>query len=388
MRVLVTPYAAPSHLRALAPAARAFLRRGHRLAVAVAADLGAEAAAYGLDVLAVPAGGDAPRPPLLGTWASPSPVTPETRARMVCEDVLRRARRLVALAAGWRPDLVVRDNGELAGWLAGEALGVPHVSVQVSGREIDAGGPADRAAMVRGLNGARTALGLAPDPGLRSLFRHLHASLMPPAFDPRAVAMPAVRCYRHRNPRRLGEEPPAWLGDLPVGRPVVLASAGTLFHDEPGRVEAVLAALARVDCSAIVAVGRGRDVRAFGPQPEHVRLVDEVAQPQVLECCDAFLTHGGFNAIRESLHAGVPMVIAPMTGDQPGNARRCAELGVARSFSWEPPPAEALAGACRAVLGDPAYRARARAMQRRMRVLPPLDCLVADAERLVGKVAS
>jgi N-glycosyltransferase len=173
------------------------------------------------------------------------------------------------------------------------------------------------------------------------------------------------------------------LGNLPEGRPVVLAALGTAFHVVPGRVEALLAALAGVDCSAIVAVGQERDVTAFGPQPAHVRVVDVVAQPLVLECCDAFLSHGGFNSVRESLRAGVPLVIAPVAADQPTNAKRCAELRLARSFSPEPPPAEALAQACREVLEDPGYRARARAMQRRILALPSLDRLAADAERLV-----
>jgi UDP:flavonoid glycosyltransferase YjiC (YdhE family) len=47
-------------------------------------------------------------------------------------------------------------------------------------------------------------------------------------------------------------------------------------------------------------------------------------------------THGGFNSIRETLRLGVPMVVSPITGDQPHNARRCAELGVAVTV----PPSE------------------------------------------------
>ncbi len=117
---------------------------------------------------------------------------------------------------------------------------------------------------------------------------------MPPAYDPDAVRMPNVRCYRQTSPERPDEQPPAWLGELPKGRPVVLAALGTQSHNVPGRVEALLAALAGVECSAIVAVGQGKD-------PE-----------------------------------------------------------------------------------DPGYRARARAMQRRILALTPLDRLVADAERLVA----
>merc|ERR1712087_991039 len=43
----------------------------------------------------------------------------------------------------------------------------------------------------------------------------------------------------------------------------------------------------------------------------------------------AFLSHGGGNSVRESVAAGVPMLIMPFFGDQPMNAMIHEELGVA-----------------------------------------------------------
>ena len=378
----MTTHPGASHLRAVVPAAQALQRSGHHVLVAAPRIQHADVASYGLDAVEVS------YDPLVAEPGTRHPelVTPlELQARMVRmffgKRVSRRARELIRVAADWRPDMILRDSAELGGCLAAEALGIPHVAVQSTGRP--PGVQVGSAALAAALDAHRAALGLPPDPELRALHRHLHANLMPPCYDRAAVRMPNVRCYRQTTAERAGEEPPAWLGDLPEGRPVVLAALGTVFHLMPGRVEALLVALAGVDCSAIVAVGQGRDVTEFGPQPPHVRVVDEVAQPLVLECCDVFLSHGGFNSVRESLRAGVPLVIAPVTADQPTNAQRCAELGLARSFSPDPPPPEALAEACREVLEDPGYRARARAMQRRIVALPSLDRFAADAEQLV-----
>jgi hypothetical protein len=57
-----------------------------------------------------------------------------------------------------------------------------------------------------------------------------------------------------------------------------------------------------------------------------------IPQPPLLEHCDAFITHAGFNSVKEALATGVPMVAVPISADQPYRAGRCAELGVARAL--------------------------------------------------------
>jgi MGT family glycosyltransferase len=292
--------------------------------------------------------------------------------------VLRRAKDLIALARDWRPDVILRDSAELGGYLAAEVLGIPHISVGSTGGP---GAPAGDPSLAAAINAHRDALGLPPDPGLSALYRYLHINLMPATYDPAPVRLPNAHCYRQTNPARAAEDLPQWLGELPDDRPLVFASLGTLFHAVPGRIETILAALAQVPCSAIVAIGRGKDPAAFAPQPDHLRLVDVVPQPLLLECCDLFLTHGGFNSAREALRLGVPLAVTPVLGDQPYNAQRCAAVGVALALSSEMPSAAAVADACRTVLADPRFRRRARSIQRGILSLPSLDMLAADVER-------
>lgn len=376
-------------MRSLVTVAEAALRLGHTVAVAAPEPFHADIEPYGLEALA--AGHD---------WRPEIQARREEQLRMIKEgagtsedgmgasmvaqvfageSARRMAIDLLALAPSWRPDVVVREPLEFGGCLAAEVLGIPHVSVGVNGGV---------AALNRRLPPAvieahRAALGLPPDPHLTALCGALHANLMPAAYDPAELEIPTARCYRHTNPGQVGEELPGWVGDLPDDRPLVFAAMGTFFHIVPGRMEAMIAALAELECTAIIAVGAGKDVAGFGPQPPHLRLVEWIAQPLLLECCDLFVTHGGFNSVRESLRLGVPLVVVPVTGDQPYNAARCAEVGVARALPGTASPA-ALRDACREVLEDPGFRRRARALQRQILALPPPETLIRDIEALVA----
>ena len=71
------------------------------------------------------------------------------------------------------------------------------------------------------------------------------------------------------------------------------------------------------------------------------------------------ISHGGLNTVLESLAWGVPMVVLPVTYDQPGVGARVEWAGVGRSIPIARLTLERLRVAVRTVLGDPAYRVRA-----------------------------
>jgi UDP:flavonoid glycosyltransferase YjiC (YdhE family) len=79
------------------------------------------------------------------------------------------------------------------------------------------------------------------------------------------------------------------------------------------------------------------------------------------------------------------MVVLPVQGDQPRNARRCIELGVGRAVGPDERTPAAIRAAVRAVLADPAYKANAVRMQRLIQALPGLDHAVALLERLASE---
>jgi MGT family glycosyltransferase len=234
----------------------------------------------------------------------------------------------------------------------------------------------------------RLELGLASDPTMAQAHRYLLLAPMPQQWIAADERTPPTIHFVRPDPPVRGDE--AALGSpskqVPSRRPLVHATLGTTEANRtPGIYEAIIAGLREEPIDLLVAVGRTRDPAGFGPQPANVRIEGHVSHTELLPKCDVVVTHGGFGTIMGCLSAGVPMVILPVQGDQPRNARRCIDLGIGRTVGPDERTPAAIRAAVRAVLADPACKANAVRMQREIYSLPGLDHAVALLERLAIK---
>jgi UDP:flavonoid glycosyltransferase YjiC (YdhE family) len=397
MRVLFTVQPSTGHLHPLVPVARALAAAGHETAVCSAASFRPEVEAFGLTHIA--AGLDWLTSDH-STWTAfpPMPRPGPEFAKFVVTvfaDVTTRhmVPDLLAIAREWQPDLVVRESMEYGGCLAAESLGIPHASVAGNGYSaVDSPAvhyfPGNRRMVAEPLARHREELGLPPDPDTRMPFRYLHLCFTPPAWDGDDVPRPANAVFlRHVNAETPGTTLPDWVDRLP-DRPTVLASLGTVFNTTPGVLEAIVDGLAAEPINLVVAIGPNESPDRFGTVPPNVRLERHVPQASLLPRCAAFVTHCGFNSVKESLIAGVPMVGVPITADQPYCAQRCAALGVARMIAPDGRTPAAVRDATRGVLADPSFRDHARSFQRQMQALPGPERVVELLERLSHDGAS
>ena len=392
MRALLTVQPSVGHLHPLVPVARALSGAGHEVAVCSAPSFRPEVEAFGLTHIG--AGLDWSMSDQ-ATWGVFPPMPPPGRefpawVVTTLADIAagRMVPDLLEIAGEWRPDLIVREGMEYGGCIAAERLGVAHASVAgnayaaVDPPEIGYF-PGNRRMVAEPLARHRERFGLPPDPDVEMPFRHLHLCFTPPAWDGPSAPRPRnARFLRHTSTVAPGARLPEWVDRLP-DRPTVLASLGTVFNTTPGVLEAIVEALAEEPVNVVVAIGRDQDPGRFGPQPEGVRLEAYVPQPLVLAHCDAFVTHGGFNSVKEALSEGVPMVVVPISADQPYSAERCAALGVARAVGAGDRAPGTIRAAVRQVLTEPSYGARARAFQAEMRELPGPGHMVELLEALL-----
>jgi UDP:flavonoid glycosyltransferase YjiC (YdhE family) len=95
------------------------------------------------------------------------------------------------------------------------------------------------------------------------------------------------------------------------------------------------------------------------------------------------VTHAGFSSVMAGLEQGLPMVAVPLAGDQPSNARRCSDLGVARVIGPDERTPKAFRAAVREVLHNPRYRENAARLRQEIQLLPGPENAVQLLERLV-----
>lgn len=383
MRILFTFAGGTGHFVPLTPIARAAAEAGHTVAFAGQDAMAPIVAAAGFEVF-----------PTGGRTLSPNPrrgaLLPFDQAR---EDravrdgyagrvARERAAALLALCDAWRPDLVVREEMDFGAEVAAERLRLPCATLLV----IATGALARPDLIVEPLNALRAEHGLAPDPTLAALRRGLVLSPFAPSLRHPAYPLPdtahAIRPFGAE--RGVGGAGPAWLDELPE-RDTVYVTLGTVFNVECGDLyERVLAGLRPLPVNVVVTVGRERDPAELGPLPAHMRVERYVDQAVVLPHCRAVVSHAGSGTVSGALAHGLPMVLLPMGADQPLNARRCQELGVARVLDPAASTPETVRVALSALLADPAYGRAARRVGDEIGRLPGADYALELLEALAS----
>jgi UDP:flavonoid glycosyltransferase YjiC (YdhE family) len=180
---------------------------------------------------------------------------------------------------------------------------------------------------------------------------------------------------------------------LDPGRKHLLVTMGTLSMDlAESFYQRVTRALAPLGdrLQAIVVAPQ----YAIPDPPEHVLVVRQVPMLELMPRLDAVVSHGGLNTVCEALAHALPLVVAPIKGDQPINAGQVAAVGAGVRVRFARSRPRELREAVLAVLDDPSYRAAARRVRdsfreaggaaRAARLLETLTRTVPPVEREVA----
>ena len=379
MRALFTTLPGSGHLHPLIPLATALRERGHEVAFATAPRFRAMVEASGFR--AYEAGRDwlswevAPRPDALSSLR---------RFVAVGGDM---AGDLVAVAAGFRPDVLVREQAELGGWIAAEALGVPSVMHGVN----VCWSPEFLTSVQPEIDAQRTRQGLPPDSELTGFYGDAFLDVVPPSFQPEGWRglLPAHPLRPGGFDRSGPEGLPEWMAARD-DRPLVYATLGTIFNRARPVFEAILEALRDEQVDVLMTVGRNVDPAEFGEHAPHLHVERYVPHSLALPHASAVVSHGGFNTTMAALRHGLPLCCLPLGADHGVNSRQCAKLGVGidcaptgrEHIDPDGLASEDIRDAVGRLLADDGFREAAREMRAEIEAMPGPDAAAAVIERL------
>jgi len=109
---------------------------------------------------------------------------------------------------------------------------------------------------------------------------------------------------------------------------LIYCSFGTVKMTDASAVTAFLQKLVNTvrdaECIVVISIHSITERNSFHDIPDNVYFLKAVPQLEILKQADVFITHGGLNSIKESIHAGVPMLVYPLQAytDTMGNSSR------------------------------------------------------------------
>ncbi|HET8588468.1 MAG TPA: glycosyltransferase [Nakamurella sp.] len=376
MRVLFSTTANEGHFGPLLPFVRACAASGHDVRVAAPVSFGPALARVGLrhEPFA-----DA-RPELIGPVMAQLPAMDVEDANdVVMREVFGRIDAQAALPAlqttveRWRPQVIVRESAEFASLAAAERAGVPHVHVCPGMHEVAARfaaaveDPLEELGRIAGVGSGRLNAALAAEPifGLVPEVLDYASGSRPPAVD-------AIQRFHQPDDVTAGQRQREW-GDPDL--PLVYVTFGSVAGSIPtfaGVFRQALDALAGLDATVVMTLGRNLDPHDVGPVPANTHVAQWLPQAEVLAHAAVMVGHGGFGTMVGALAAGVPQVVVPLfTFDQLVNGDRVAAVGAGVTMGVWQGTVGRIADEITRLLGDPSFAESARRIAVALNELPP-----------------
>ncbi len=141
---------------------------------------------------------------------------------------------------------------------------------------------------------------------------------------------------------------------------LIFISMGTVFNEQPELYEKCFEAFKDVEATVVLVVGKKINISQFENIPNNFKLYNYVPQLELLQYADVFVTHGGMNSSSEALYYGVPLVVIPVTGDQPLVAKRVNEVGAGIRLNRKELTSEMLRESVKKVMDDVTFKEKSR----------------------------
>ena len=153
---------------------------------------------------------------------------------------------------------------------------------------------------------------------------------------------------------------------LDPSKKLVFCTLGSQSHMYPKALpffQAVIDAMrAAPDCQLVLAIGRSLDPAGFTEVPTNAVIVQWVPHTEMLRRAALMIQHGGLGTVKECIFFDVPMLVYPVSRDQPGYAARVVYHGLGILGDIKRFDSNSIGAHIRTLLADPRYKTNVTAM--------------------------
>jgi len=107
----------------------------------------------------------------------------------------------------------------------------------------------------------------------------------------------------------------------------IYISLGTVFNQFLDFYKLCFKAFGNTDHTVVMSIGEKVQISELGEIPNNFIVKNYIPQTEVLKYTKLFITHGGMNSTHEGLYYGVPLIVIPLSADQPIIAQQVSDIG-------------------------------------------------------------
>jgi UDP:flavonoid glycosyltransferase YjiC (YdhE family) len=165
--------------------------------------------------------------------------------------------------------------------------------------------------------------------------------------------------------------------------PIVFTLGSSAIYDAGDFYVKSVEIAQRLNRRAVLLTGRVPENQALPNLPSTVLACDYVPHSRVFPHAAVNVHQGGVGTLAQAMHAGRPMLVVPFSHDQPDNAERAQQLGIARTLPRAKFNVPSAVKAVGELLSEPRYAAAASDVAHKLR---QEDGVAAACDRLEAMI--
>ena len=167
------------------------------------------------------------------------------------------------------------------------------------------------------------------------------------------------------------------------GKPLVYISLGTILNLRPDIFNLVGSSFYDLDVQLVISLGNKDILLEQDALPPDSIIVNYAPQRKVLSQAKLCVTHGGLNTVMDALCNGVPVLVIPISFDQPGTAARVKHHGVGELIPYRSLCKEVINRIVKKMICSPEYYKNAAMMKNKFGKLSGTESAVKIIEKTI-----